>query len=207
MSSWASVEVRPGSALTCTGMPSAAATSRARARRAWLLAAPRCTKRPRSWAPRRWPCAHERGLFVHRGEGSELRRRGGRRVVLEGAGADVDAGPVVEGRRGVAPVGQREEVGGECDRVADLHELEGFVAARGAEVEPLLVKVRRLGALLAGHLVRRPAADHAVDRAAGAVHDEIAAGKQLRIDAADLVERDVALLVTYVDDEADLVVA
>ena len=63
----------------------------------------------------------------------------------------------------------------------------------------------RLGALVLGHLVGWLAADHAVHGALGGLDDEVAAGEELRVHAADLVERDEALLVDVGDDEADLV--
>jgi len=150
--------------------------------------------------------AHERRLLVDGGERRQARGCGGGGVVFHGPRAHVDAGAVVEGRRGEAAVGERQEVGREGDGVADLDQREGLVAGARADVDPLVVQVGRLGALLGRHLVRGLAADHAVHRAAGAVDHKVAAGEQLRVHAADLVERDEAVLVHVGDDEADLVV-
>ena len=150
--------------------------------------------------------AHERGLFVNRGQSREHGRAGGGGVVFQGAGAHVGAGPVVEGRRGVAAAGQRQEDGGEGDGVADLDQRQCLIAAGRSDVEPLVGDLGGLGALLLAHLVGGLAADHAVHGAAGGMHDQVAAGQQLGVDAADLVERHKALFVDVGHDQTDLVV-
>ena len=79
------------------------------------------------------------------------------------------------------------------------------VPPAGADVEELLVQLRRRPALVHRDDVAGLAAADGVHGALAAVDHEVAARHQQRSEAADALDEDVALLVDVRDDEADLV--
>ena len=74
-----------------------------------------------------------------------------------------------------------------------------------ADVDPLVGDVGRLAALSLGDQVHRAPADDAVDCTPATLDDDGAPGQQQRIDAAQLVEVDEAVLVDPGDLQADLI--
>ena len=104
------------------------------------------------------------------------------------------------------PGDELDELRREGDGVADGDALQSLVARAGADVEELLVQLRRLAALVLRDDVGRPAPDrHACTGPLAPCDDDAAPGQEQRVDAADLVEVDVAVIVDPGDDQTDLV--
>ena len=149
--------------------------------------------------------AHVARLFLDRREARERRGAGRRGVQLERPRHDVEAGAIVERPAGDDAAAELDEVRGKDDRVATGDARERGLAVGRADVDPLVADVGGLAAVGFGDQVRRPLADHAVDRAPAALDDDRAAGQQQLVDAAELVEVDKTVFVDPGDLQADLV--
>ena len=171
-------------------MPSASATSHARAKSRLLEQLPRAmtgplpsSQRPPPFLasslrliggevavdddralgaqPQRLAAGAERDrLLAHRGEGEQAAPAGTLRVALERAHGDVHPDAVVESRAAEGVGRQLDEARAHGDRVAGRHAPLGLLATRGADVEPLVLEVGRVAPLVGRDEVSRPLAAH-----------------------------------------------
>ena len=149
--------------------------------------------------------AHVARLLLDRREARERRGAGRRGVKLERPRHHVEAGAIVERPAGDDAAGELDEVRREDDGVADGDARQRRLAVGLADVDPVIAQVGGLAALGFGDQVRRPLADHPVDRALATLDDDRPAGQQQVIDAAELVEVDEPVLIDPGHLQADLV--
>jgi hypothetical protein len=149
--------------------------------------------------------AVEADLLLRRGDSGHGRQARAVRITTERLEDDERADPVIDGARSHAIPRQLDDPGIDHPRIADTKPCLGIGTSRDADIDPQILELHRLFAVLALDEVDRLATNHAEHVAFASRETDTLTDQDLRIPAADRADPHETLVVDPGDDDPDLV--